>query len=224
MIQGGLYNNCQEPYNKLTQIFSEILDYHAPVKQKVVRGNQSPFVTKDLSKAKWWIKSKPKNQYVKWPSRENYLAFIKAKNNRTPINKKVKKDYFREATEYGVTTNKECWKKLEPFLTGYFSEDQISIEVNDKLVSDEKILTEILKEHYINIVEESSGSKSSSLENSVNPLLDETPVGEIIDTYRDHPSFIVNKSSVTQNSKFNLPQFFKLWQGYRSWRYSSEIY
>ena len=64
LIQGELYNNCQEPYNKLTQIFSEVLDYHAPVKQKVVRGNQAPFMTKDLSKA-IMRKSKAKNQYVK---------------------------------------------------------------------------------------------------------------------------------------------------------------
>ena len=32
LIQGELYNNCQEPYHKLTHIFSEVLDYHAPVK------------------------------------------------------------------------------------------------------------------------------------------------------------------------------------------------
>ena len=116
LIQGEVYNNCQEPYNKLTQIFSKVLDYHAPVKKKVVRGNQAPFMTRDLSKA-IMIKSKAKNQYVKWPSRENYLAFKKAKNKCTSINKKAKKDYFKEATKYGVMTNKEFWKKLKPFLT-----------------------------------------------------------------------------------------------------------
>ena len=31
------------------QIFPEALDYHAPVKQKVVRGNQAPFITKDAN-------------------------------------------------------------------------------------------------------------------------------------------------------------------------------
>ena len=38
-------------------------------------------------------------------------------------------------------TNKEFWKKLKPFLTNEecFSEGQISIEVNDRVVSDEKI-------------------------------------------------------------------------------------
>ena len=106
LIQNELYNNCQEPYNKLTQIFSEVLDYHAPVKQKVVRGNQAPFMTKDLSK-EIMMKSKAKNQHVKWLSRENFLTFKKAKNKCTSINKNSKKYYFKEATKYRVMTNKE---------------------------------------------------------------------------------------------------------------------
>ena len=48
------------------------------------------------------MKSKAKNQYVKWSSRENFLAFKKAKNNRTSINKKTKKDYFKEASKSPV--------------------------------------------------------------------------------------------------------------------------
>ena len=52
------------------------------------------------------IKLRAKNQYVKWPSRENYLASKKAKNKCTSINKKVKKDYLKEATKYGVMTKK----------------------------------------------------------------------------------------------------------------------
>ena len=50
-------------------------------KQKVVRGNQVPFMAKDLSKV-IMMKSKAKKQYVKWPLRENYLAFKKAKNKK----------------------------------------------------------------------------------------------------------------------------------------------
>ena len=42
--------------------------------------------------------------------------------------------------------NEEFWKKLKPFLTnkGYFSEDKISMEVNDELVSEGKSLQKLL--------------------------------------------------------------------------------
>lgn len=55
-----------------------------------------------------------------------------------------------------------------------FFEDQISIEINNELVSNEKILQKKKKinEHYISIVEKSSGIKPSSLGDSANPLLD----------------------------------------------------
>ena len=81
----------------------------------------------------------------------------------------------------------------------------MSIEINDDLVSDEKILTKIFSKHYTNIVEKSSGTKPSSLRDSTNPLLDETTVEKIIDTYRDYPTVIAIKSSVTQNWKSSLP-------------------
>ena len=38
-------------YDDLTNIFRPTLDNHAPLKQKQVRGNQAPFMTKEMSKA-----------------------------------------------------------------------------------------------------------------------------------------------------------------------------
>ena len=52
-------------------MFSEVLDYHNPVKQKVVRGNQASFMTKNLSQP-IILESKAENQYAKWGSREHF--------------------------------------------------------------------------------------------------------------------------------------------------------
>ena len=73
IIQGKPYKNCHDPYTKISEIFSEVLNYYAPLKQKSVRGNQAPFMTKQLRKA-IMTKSNVKNCYVKWPSRENFGA------------------------------------------------------------------------------------------------------------------------------------------------------
>ena len=209
LIRGELYNDCEEPYNKLTQTFAEVLDSQAPLKQKKIRGNQAPFMTRELSKA-IMDKSKAKNKYVKWPSRENYLLFKKVKNKLTSMNKKAKKDYFKNATKDGIMANKKFWNLLKPFLTnkGSFSEDQLSIEINNQLITDEKTLADTFNEHYINIVENSSGQKPSSLGDSSNPLHDKETVEKIIETYKSHPSVIAIKSSIkhdTCDNVFNLP-------------------
>ena len=61
------------------------------------------------------MKSKAKKQYVKWPSRQNDLAFEKGKNRCTSINKKAKKYYFKDAAKYGVMTNKDFLEKAKTF-------------------------------------------------------------------------------------------------------------
>ena len=52
------------------------LDKHAPIKKKMVRGDEVSLMTKDLRKT---IMNRPKikYRYTKWPSRENLLAFNK---------------------------------------------------------------------------------------------------------------------------------------------------
>ena len=79
-MQGQLYKSFDESFKKLSEIFNDILNYHALLKEKQVRGNHAPFMTKELSKA-IMEKSKARNKYLKWPSRENYLSHKKLKTN-----------------------------------------------------------------------------------------------------------------------------------------------
>ena len=85
-------------YDDLTIIFQSTLDNHVPLKQKQVRGNQAPFMTKELSKA-IMTRSRIKNKYNKWPSRENFLALKQIKNKCTNLTKTAKKQYFAKSAE-----------------------------------------------------------------------------------------------------------------------------
>ena len=101
LVQGELYKNCDDPYTRMSEIFSEVLNYHEPLKQKSVRGNHAPFMTREFSKA-IMIKSKVKNSYVKWPSRENFVAYKKEKNKFNSLTRKAKRKFLKEATKSGV--------------------------------------------------------------------------------------------------------------------------
>ena len=100
LIQGEPYKNCGNPYTKISEISSEVLNYHGPLKLKSVRGNHAPFMTRELSKA-IMTKSKVKNSYVNWPSRENFIAYNKAKNKCNSLTTKAKRKSFKEATKSG---------------------------------------------------------------------------------------------------------------------------
>lgn len=43
--------NVRDVFSIFTKTFRGVLDEHAPLKAKKVTGNQSPFMTKELSKA-----------------------------------------------------------------------------------------------------------------------------------------------------------------------------
>ena len=112
-------------------------------------------------------KSKVKNSYVKWSSRENFVTYKKEKNKCNSLTKKAKRKFFKEATKNGVISNRTFWKTLKPFLInkGCITNDCINIEKDGDVIRDKKVLVKLFNENYINIVEISSRNKSSSLGN-----------------------------------------------------------
>ena len=164
-------------------------------------------MTKELSKA-IMEKSKTRNKYLKWPSRENYLSHNKTKNKCNTLTRKTKKNFFREATKDGIMSNKRFWSTVKPFLTnkGYISNDFISIAKDGELISNEKELVELYNENYINIVENTSGTKPSSLGNCSNKSCDEMIVKEVISVYSSHPSIKRIKQFFIADKNFDPPK------------------
>ena len=197
-------------YENLSTIFRSIVDIHAPLKEKKVRGNEAPFMNKELSKA-IMTRSRLKHKYTKWPSRENFLALKRIKNKcARPFNmaKFAKKQYFKEATSQGIMSSKSFWNAVKPFLTnkGIVTNDIITLEENGQLINDEKEVAEILNDHYINIVENTSGEAPSSIGNSTNQTEDRSTISKIIKTYENHPSIRAIRNNLSNNDTFTFPK------------------
>ena len=62
-------------------------------------------------------KSRTKNKYLEWPTRENFQALKKAKNKFNSMNKKLGRQYFEETTKDSDLSNKKFWNTLKLFLT-----------------------------------------------------------------------------------------------------------
>ena len=100
-----MYKSNNEMCSTFTKVFRLVLDKHEPLKVKKVKGNQGPFMTKELSKA-IMNKSKIKNKYQKWPSTENFLALKEAKKLCNKLTESGKKAYFYKVTGKGFANNK----------------------------------------------------------------------------------------------------------------------
>ena len=100
----------QDSYTGFVTLFKSIVDRHAPMKKKTVRGNNKPFMNLELGNA-IKTKSRIRNKYNKWRSRENYIAWQNIKKKCKYLAKKAEKEYFENILSKGIITNKEFRKK-----------------------------------------------------------------------------------------------------------------
>ena len=107
-------------------------------------------MTNELSKA-IMNKSKIRNKYQKWPSRENFLAFKEAKKFCNKLTKSVKKAYFHKVIGKGFVNNKAFWNTVKSLLTnkGFLTNETIAIENKGKIVPDKSKLVNLVNSHYI---------------------------------------------------------------------------
>ena len=116
LLKGEMYKSNNEMYSTFTKVFRLVLDEHAPLKVKKVRGNQGPVMTKELSKA-IMNNSKIRKKYQKWPSRENFLALKETKKFCNKLTKSVKKEYFHKATGKALLTIRHSGIQSNLFLS-----------------------------------------------------------------------------------------------------------
>ena len=139
----------------------------------MIRGNQVPFMTKQLSKV-IMNTSKLRNRYIKWPSRKT-LDYKKAKNICNNLNKFTKKPQFHKVIRKVFVSNKAFWNTVKSFLRnkGFLINKNITIKHKDKIVTDNYKLARLFNNDYIDIVESTSGM---SPENIGNPTVNQMTI------------------------------------------------
>ncbi len=213
---GSRFDNANQLYNNLTKGFRKLVDKHAPLKTRVKRGNSAPFMNRELIKA-IYVRSNLKTKFNKIPSKENDLKFKKQRNKCVSLRKKAIKAHFRKATENGQMSNKEFWNLVKPFLSnkGGLAENNIMLVTDDKIVTDELALSEKFNDHYVNIVEKTSGRKPTNLADTIICDDDQEIVDKIIEEYRDHPSIVAIKQQsdqVFEPFSFHEVEIYEVWQ------------
>ena len=124
-------------YKHFEQIFLEVLNTHALIKRKLLRGNHVPYMTKVLRKA-IMKRSELGNKYVKNKTNENLKSYKKQRNFCSKLYKKERKKYYEMLDLKNVTDNKEFWKTVKPFLSDKVTTfPKISLVEKGEIISDE---------------------------------------------------------------------------------------
>ena len=129
-------------YHAFEDTYLRILNNHAPLKQKYIRGNDQPFMNKTMRKA-IMIRTKLRNIYLRNPTVENGMMFRKQRNYCVKLLKQTKINYYEHININLVTDNRKFWKCIKPSFSdkittsyNYILYDNTEIIRNDREVAD----------------------------------------------------------------------------------------
>ena len=148
-------------------IFLTTLDMHAPLKTKYLRANNSPFMTKDLSKA-IMVRSRLKNKSLKLKTLEAREQYKKQRNLCVSLLRSTKSKFYENLDPKLITDNKKFWKKVKPFFSDKSDKNtNIILEENEIIVTEPEKCADIFNNYFITAIETLDIDRSLYTDNSV---------------------------------------------------------
>ncbi len=115
------------------------------------------------------------------------------------------KNHFKSATDNGLISDKAFWDLVKPFLSnkGVLVGSEISVVKGNKIVTDDRELTELLNKYYVNIIKKTSGKKPCSVADTTDVDIDRDIVKLILEKYNNLQSVL----AILQSPDYNLEIF-----------------
>ena len=163
----------------------DTLNLFAPIKTKYARGNQMPFMTKNLSK-EMMTRSRLRNKYLKDKTEENRLLYTQQRKKCVSLLKKAKINYYGNLNVKDITDNKNFWKTVKPFLSNKSkTSGKIHLYENGKLLNSESETAKVLNNFFSNIVKNLKIPEYENIDRNFEIV--EDPVLRAILKYKNHP-------------------------------------
>ena len=195
-------NEMDVGYENFENSFVELLNKHAPMKKRISRANNAPFMNKRLSKAVM-NRSRLRNKYLTNPTVANKRKYTRYRNFCVNLFKKEKRQYYENLDPKLITDNKKFWKTVKPL----FSEKHVSSR-NIILIEDDIIISESKE-----VAEKMNGFFAKAVVNldiigysttGFFPDADTDKITNAINKFKDHPSIIKIKKKFTIMKKFSF--------------------
>ena len=128
------------------------LDKVAPLKQKHIRSNHSPFLNKEILKA-IMNKTRLRNKFLRSRSTKDRSAYNQQINFCLSLVRKTKKDYYNNLDHKKVTDSRSFWRTVKPLFSEKNSSfSKITLIENGLLLNDDEKISFALNDLFSNVV------------------------------------------------------------------------
>ena len=184
-------------YDTFENLVLQTLGKMAPIKQKHIRGNQSPFMNKDIHKA-IMTRMRLRNRFLKEPTEMNRLAYKKQRNYCVSLMRQSKKQYYGSLNVNHLTDNKNFWRVVKPnFSNKILDTNRVILRDGGKIISDTEKDADTFNKFFVNIGKTSKTDKDKQFLVETNEAFD--PVLITIKKYSTHPSILRIKEKMNKN-------------------------
>ena len=191
-------------YEEFYNIFMYVLNKHAPLKTKVIRANNIPYMNKNLRK-EVMTRSRLKNNFNKDPSVENGNAYKKQRNLCVNLFRKAKREYYATLNPSVVADNKKFWTAIKPLFSDKVKlKNTITLIEGEHIFSDDNDVAEKLNKFFINAVTNLNIKGFETTEFIYNK--ESSTINNIKDKFKNHPSILKIKENINilPNDKFSF--------------------
>ena len=197
----SILKNRDGDFTEKYKLVIDELEKNIPTKTKIIRGNNSPFMTKTLRKA-IMRRSYLRNKYLKDRTTVNKQNYKRQRNLCVSILRQTKKDYYENIDECNVIDNKKFWNSMKPlFSNKNNTKEKVVLKEGEKFINDEKEVAEIFNNFFGNITKDLNLTKPPSTEGK----FDNDFILNCISKFEEHPSIIKIKEHNNKNNfKFNF--------------------
>ena len=200
-LSNEVYVNNDNGLERFCKTAIETLNKIAPIKKKYARGNQMPFMTKELSK-EIMLRSRLRNKFLTGKTDENRFLYTQQRNKCVALLRKTKKTYYENLDEKNVTDNKRFWKTVKPYLSDKSVKcGKINLNENGELLKSESETAEVFNNFFSNIVKNLKIPEYKNLNANIENVKD--PDFRAILKYKNHPSIIAIKEK-SKNEKLSF--------------------
>ena len=183
-------------YDAFENLLLQTIDKIAPIKQKHISGNQSPFMNKDIRKA-IMTKTRLRNSFLKEPTQMNRLAYKKQRNYCVSLMGENKKQHDSFNVNH-ITDNKNFWRVVKPnFLNKVLRANRVILRGGGKIISDTEKVADTFNKFFVNIRNNLKTDKDKQFLVETKDVFD--PVFKAIKKYSTHPSILSIKEKMNNN-------------------------